>query len=350
VTFWEWVTTTPGWLMITSSPARGTEPVLQLLPALQSPPAGLIQDTVAGNASAIASDLKTLSADKATLLNDLGSTSQSRVVSRIFTGLLKDLQSLNADLTSLGTTNHGHGGRDDDRDEHGSMEESHEQSTGREYGEDEGGEDEGGEERNLGQVGTVIRDVLSVRQDLQALVKTLGSNITSTVTNDVQAVQSALGSVIGDLVTGTSVTQDLTKLNDALTTLTTDVGTGSATQGILTSLKNDVQTLTSDVTALTTPSQAALQRIQSDVQNLEGLLGSNLSSAAQADVAALDAAITSLGKDVGNPLAITNDLTNALKSEFSLFRDLTRPLPAGTQHSLLRLATDLIRLSPVLSM
>jgi len=280
----------------------------------------LVADAVAGSSSAVTADLKTLSTDEAALVKSLGSPLGGRAAT-IFTNLQRDILALNADVAGLGTTHRGHDrGDDDDREGH-----------------------------DLGQTGTVIRDLVAVRNDLRALTGILGSKITPAVTNDIKAVQTALGSVIGDLVNGTSPTKDLTNLNTALTTLTKDVGSGTPAQGILTALTNDIQKLTTDVNALTNPTQAALARVQADVKSLESALGSNLSTAAKADVAALDAAIAALGADVAAGKAIATDLGNALTSEFNLLRDLTSPLPAGARQSLVRLAADLVRLSPVLS-
>jgi len=301
----------------------------------------LVGDVLAGKDTT--TDLKTLATDEAKLLTDLGSTAGARV-QRLLTNIQHDLQALIKDVNGLGTSNPGKGhDRDEDRDDRRG-EDRDDDRRGEDRDDDRG--DEGGQGLNLGQLGKVIGDLLSVRRDLQALTTALGSSISQTVAQDLSAVRTALGTVVGDLLSGTNPTSDLNALKSALNTLVSDIGTGASTQvqGLLTTLRNDVQRLVTDVTALTNPAQAALQRVQADLTRLEGQLGSSLSTAAQADVAALDAAITAIGTDIGAGNAITGDLIQALTSEFNLLQDLSGTLPGATQQSLLNLAMDLTRL------
>jgi len=307
----------------------------------------LVADTLTGSTAAAATDFATLSGDEATLLKDVASTSTAGAAFRAVASLQKDVLALTANVAGLGLgpvgkLNHGFG----------PAEEFHEHSTGHEHEHGEGDDDDDGG-AGLGQ-SAVIGDVLAVRSQLQSLVKSLGSRITPTVANDITVVRTALGSVVKDVLSGTSPTQDLTNLSNALTTLTGDVGkiagTGGTVAGILKNLNTEITQLTSDVTTVANSAQTALNRVEADVAALESTLGTGLSSTAQTDVKALDAALTTLANDVKASTATVNDVTGVLTSELQLISDLAPPLSSGTQQSLSQLAADLLGLAPALSL
>jgi len=275
------------------------------LAAIRSDLRTLVGDALAGKSTA--NDLKALAADEAKLVKDLGPTVGARA-SRLLNKLQHDVTALSGDITRPSR-----GDRDDDRD-------------------DDRDEDELFQGLNAGGARAVIGDLLTFGRDLRALTTALGSSVSSTVAGDLAAVRTDIGAVIGDLLAGTTtLANDLGTLKTDVTKLATDVGSGASSQvtSLLTALANDVTRLTGDLTPITSPLQAAFNRAQADVTRLEGQLGSTLSSAAQQDIAALDAAMMALGADVAAGKAITGDLTSVVTSELKLLSDLGGTIPAG---------------------
>jgi len=296
------------------------------LAAIRSDVRTLVRDVLAGKSTA--SDLATLAAAEAKLVKDLGPTIGGRV-SRLLNNLQHDVLALSGDITRPGGRE-----REEDREERGEDRDRDELFQG----------------LNGGLVRTVTGDLLTFGRDLQALTRALGTSVSPTVAGDLAAIRTDIGAVIGDLLTGATTTaNDLNTLKTAVTKLATDVGSGASSQvnSLLAALANDVTRLTNDLTPIINPLQTAFNRVQADVTRLEGQLGSNLSSAAQQDVAALDAAITALGADVAAGKAIAGDLTSVLTSEFRLLGDLGGMIPAGARQSFLALSRDLTLLGLV---
>jgi len=185
----------------------------------------------------------------------------------------------------------------------------------------------------------------------QLLTTALAANKNSTVVADLQTLNTDLTRVAADLAAGTDASTDLATALADEATLAKDLGTRAARtiKTDLQTLRTDLNTLSTDLTQVANQKTLDVKLVQADEAILALELGSNASLTVSADLATLDAALVSIASDVSAGQDITVDLANASSAELTLVTDLGRHITPALRQTFSALSTDLTRLASELA-
>jgi hypothetical protein len=254
-------------------------------------------DLSAGASASAATDLNTLITAENALATDLGG-SVSRPLSRQLRTFSRDLNDLSGDLSQVGARIHG--------------------------------------------------ELMMLQSDAQMLTMALNTTtpVSTTVSNDMAAINTDLSTVIADFAAGRPATNDINTLSAAEDTLKADLGHTSMTiRRDLGNMMSDTQHLAILVAQTNQVINRTAADIQRDDQTLMMALASNTNTTVAADLHSLQTALQTVANDINtNSTTTAADISAAITAQTTLTTDLGTSNVPPVQHKLSDLGSDLLEL------
>jgi hypothetical protein len=203
---------------------------------------------------------------------------------------------------------------------------------------------------DLSQVGGRIHgELMMLQTDAQMLTMAISttSPVSTTVSNDVAALNTDLSAVIADFAAGRPATTDLNTLATAEDTLKTDLGhTTMQIRRDLGNMMSDTRHLANLVAQTNQVINRTAADIQRDDQTLMTALAANTNTTVVADLQALHAALVTVSNDINtNATTTAADINAAITAQTTLTTDLGIANVPPVQHKLADLGSDLLELS-----